>query len=100
VSGGHRAVLERRARLGDRAAAERDGLADTLREWERPLAIADRGLALVRTVRKHARVVGVVLGVVSTVLAIVRPRSISGVVRMGQSAWRVLGVVRGLMGLR
>jgi hypothetical protein len=100
MSGGHRALLARRAGLVERAAAERERLADTLRGWEKPLAIADRGLAIVRAVKKHARVAGVVLGIVATVLAVARPRILSDGLKKGLGAWRLLGVVRGLLGYR
>ena len=46
--------LERkRAQLMERAALQRVQLAVQFRQWEHPLTIADKGLAMLRLVRAH-----------------------------------------------
>ena len=63
-------LAERREHLVAQAAAQRTVLAQDMTPWRAPLALADRGVAAVRTVRRHpAWLLGAVL-----LFAAVRPR--------------------------
>jgi hypothetical protein len=90
VSKGLEALLERRARLVQRAAVERDELAARLGRWSRPLALVDRGLTFVASLRKSAPLLGVSLGLGMAALAIARPRSIAGWLQGGIAAWKAV----------
>lgn len=46
-------LAERRENLVAQAAAQRLALAQTVAPWRAPLALADRGLEALRTVRRH-----------------------------------------------
>jgi len=91
---GRKAVLERRAQLIERAAAERDALADQLRPWQGTLQIVDRGFAVVQVLSRGLKMVGVGLGVGFAVLAIARPRTIATGLWGGWTAWRTLRAIR------
>jgi len=47
------AINRRRAALVAQAAAQRSELGRWVRPWQKPLALADRGIALARRVRAH-----------------------------------------------
>lgn len=97
MSKGLEAIRDRRARLVERAAAERDELAALLERWSRPLAVVDRGLTFISSLRKSAPLLGVSIGVGLAALAIARPRSIAGWAQGGLAAWRALQSVTGLV---
>ena len=63
-------VMQRRERLLARCNAQRGEIAALARQWEGPLAIADRAIAGINYLRQHP----VVLGVLVTLLAIVQRR--------------------------
>ncbi|MFH1044711.1 MAG: YqjK-like family protein [Pseudomonadota bacterium] len=65
------AIEAKRARLLERAAREREDLAQTLRSWARPLDFVDRCLAAVHFVISRPPLVAAV----AIVLALLRPRS-------------------------
>lgn len=46
-------LAERREELVAQAAVQRQALAQTVVPWRAPLALADRGLEALRTVRRH-----------------------------------------------
>ena len=87
---GREANTARRARLVERAAGERDELADGIAPWQKPLGAVDQGLAFIRGLRRNAPWIGIVLGAGAAALAFVRPDSIGGWLRGGQAAWRAL----------
>ncbi len=77
-------IRARRAQLMARAAVERERVSMQLHAWEAPLALADRGLAAARYVRRNPQwiVAAVVL------LAVLRPRLALSWARNGLIAWR------------
>jgi len=77
-------IRAKRALLLARAAVERERLSVQLQAWEAPLALADKGFAAARYVRRHPQwiVAAVVL------LAILRPRRALSWARNGLIAWR------------
>jgi hypothetical protein len=83
-------VRARRARLLERAASERDGLAGLLGAWQKPLGAVDLGLAFVRGLKRSAPVIGMGIGVCMAALAFIRPANISGWLEGGQAVWRLL----------
>jgi len=90
------AIREHRARLVERAAAERDELGRQLAEWEGPLVAVDRGVSVVRALKRAPLLrLGAAVGMAA--LAFARPRSIMGWVVGGQAAYRLLTRVRGMV---
>ena len=90
------AIREHRARLVERAAAEREELGRQFAEWERPLVAVDRGVAVVRALKRTPLLrLGAAVGMAA--LAFVRPRSIMGWVVGGQAAYRLLTRVHGMV---
>jgi len=55
-------ILERRAELQRRAEAQRNEIAAIFQPWEQPLEFVDRGVKLIRTVRRVAPLIGLVFG--------------------------------------
>ena len=103
MSKGLEAIRAQRARLVQRAAVERDELASLLERWSRPLAVVDRGLTFLSSLRKSAPLLGVSVGLGVAALAIARPRSIAGWLQGGLAAWRAVrsfGVWQGRRRLR
>jgi len=80
----------RRARLVERAAAERDELSDRLAPWRGPLAAVDQGLSILHALKRSAPLIGAGLGAAMAAVAFVRPANISDWVRRGQALWRAL----------
>lgn len=93
MSGGHQALLARRARLVERAAHERDELAVLFEPWERPLRAIDRTVSIFRAL-KGSPVLRIGVGVAMAALAFIRPRSIFGWVVGGQTIWKVISRFR------
>ena len=90
-------LAERRATLVARSAHQRTEVARAMEYWRRPLALADKGLGVVRYFRNRrpALLAGVVV-----VAAIWRPKSVLGWIRRGWGVWRMaLAVRRRLSGL-
>ena len=77
-------IRARRAHLMARAAVQRERICVQLRAWEAPLALADRGYATARYVRRNPQwiVTAVVL------LVVLRPRRALIWARNGLIAWR------------
>jgi len=84
-------LAERRERLIAQAAAQRTTLAQCVEPWRLPLARLDRGLNLLRVVRRHpAWIVGGV-----ALFALLRPARVGKWLRRGYVAWRVIHKLRG-----
>ena len=92
---GHEALLERRARLVQRAAEERDALASALAPWEKRLAIVDRGVSVVRAVRSGMPWVGAGLTLGSVALGLANTGRISKFFSGAVSVLRFLNDLRG-----
>lgn len=78
-------LAERREHLVAQAAAQRVALAHNLEPWRAPLALADRGVAALRTIRRHP---AVLLGA-ALVFAVVRPRRAAKWSRFLWVGWQV-----------
>jgi hypothetical protein len=76
---------ERRERLVAQAAAQRVALAHTLAPWRAPLALADRGVATFRSLRRHP---AVLLGA-AFMFAVVRPRRAGKWARYLWAVWQI-----------
>lgn len=78
------AVMQRRHELLARIAVQREQVAGIGIRWQEPLALADKGLAVVRFVRsKPVLVAGAVA------IFMIRRRSVTGMVVTGWRIWRV-----------
>jgi hypothetical protein len=89
-------LIARRAVLLARAAAEREEIAGIIERLSRPIALADRGLALVGKWKRGAPLAGAALGVAFAALAVVRPRSVATWAVSAVAAWRVTQAMRGI----
>jgi hypothetical protein len=74
-------LKQRRGKLLARIAAQRGQIAEAGAEWDAPLALADRGIAGVRYVRRHPLMVA---GAMAFIL--IRRRSAAGLM---WGAWRL-----------
>ena len=96
MSRGRAEVLERRARLIERAAVERDELARLAGAWAGPIGAVDRGVSVVRAVARSPVVrMGVAVGMAA--LAFVRPRAIGGWVHTGLNVARTVSSLMGAL---
>ncbi len=78
-------LAERRRQLVARAAAQRTALAHDLAPWRARLALADRGIAALRYVRRHpALMVGAAL-----LLVALRPRRVGTWLQRGWVVWQI-----------
>lgn len=76
-------VMQRRGELLARISSQREQLSEIGTRWERPLALADRGLAVVRFLRSRpVPVAGV------AALFIIRRRGVMGLARSGLLMWK------------
>jgi len=89
VSATREQLRVRRARLVERAEFERAELAREFSRFERPLRITDRGLSIVRTLRRLPGL-GVAIGAGMAALAFVRPDTIVDWVPGGRVIWEML----------
>ncbi|MDD2915332.1 MAG: YqjK-like family protein [Gallionella sp.] len=78
------AVMQRRGELLARIAVQREQVAATALRWQTPLALADKGLAVVRFLRSNPVLVAGVLAV-----AVLRRRGMTGMLAVGWRAWRL-----------
>lgn len=78
-------LAERREHLVAQAAAQRTALAQCVAPWRAPLALADRGLEGLRTLRRHP---ALVLGA-AVVFAALRPRRAGKWPRLLWAGWRI-----------
>lgn len=84
-------LAERRARLVARSAYQRTDVAQAMEYWRKPLALADKGLRIVRYFRNPRPAL---LAAVVVVAAIWRPNSVLGWLRRGWGMWRMALAVR------
>lgn len=77
-------LAERRERLVAQAAAQRAALAQNLAPWRAPLALADRGVAALRYVRRHPAL----LVVATLTIAALRPQRLGRRLGLVWGAWR------------
>lgn len=84
-------LSERRATLVARSAQQRTEVAQAMEPWRRPLALADKGLDVVRYIRQRRPVF---LAGVMVIAAIWRPKSMLGWLRRGWGVWRTAQAAR------
>jgi YqjK-like protein len=79
-------IVRRKQRLIERCAVQRAAIAGAFRELERPIAVADRGLKIVRFFRSHP----VLIGAAIAAIMVARGRtSLIGLLARGVSVWRL-----------
>lgn len=78
------AVVQRRGELLERISAQREQVAVTAMRWQEPLALADKGLAVVRFLRSNP-----VLVAAAIALLVIRRRGVRGMVTTGWGMWRL-----------
>lgn len=81
-------ILARRASLLERAEADRVRVAEAYEPWRTPIAVVDRGLALISFVRRTAPLLGLGFGITAAALAVIRPPRIGDWARKGLQAAR------------
>ena len=79
------AIVRRREHLIARCAAQRNAVAGVFRDLERPIAVADRALAVVRFFRAHPLLV---LAAVAVVVGL-RRRGVLPLAARALTAWRM-----------
>ncbi|MDD1678411.1 MAG: YqjK-like family protein [Methanomicrobiales archaeon] len=84
-------LRQRRGELLERIDAQRAQLAEIASIWEQPLAIADRGMSVVRFLRDH---LPIVVGVAALVVA--RRRGLRGLLKRALRVWRTFRFFLGL----
>ncbi len=85
------AVMQRRGELLAQIGSQREQVAQFGARWEKPLAVADQGLAVLRFMRsKPALVAGV------AALLVWRRRGAVAVLRMGWRTWKGYRYLTGL----
>lgn len=78
-------LAERREYLVAQAAAQRDALAQNMAPWRAPLAVADRGVQALRSLRRHpALLLGTALVFVAW-----RPKRVGKWPRMLWAGWQI-----------
>lgn len=84
-------IVRRKQQLIVRCAVQRTAIAGAVRELERPIAVADRVLTIVRFLRSHPLLVGAAIAAIM----VARRRtslvglSLMGLLARGVSAWRL-----------
>ncbi len=87
-------MLELRQRRGEllaRIDTQRGQLAEIASSWERPLALADRGVSVLRFLRGHPLLVG---GAVA--LGVLRRRGVAGLFKRAWQVWKSYRYFAGL----
>ena len=84
-------IVRRKQRLIERCAVQRDAIAGAFRELERPIAIADRVLTIVRFFRSHPVLIG---AAIAAIMVARRRTSLVGLLARGVSAWRLWRAIR------
>jgi hypothetical protein len=77
-------IMRERERLLARCNAQRTELKLLVRQWEDPLAVADRAVAAINYLRQHP----VVLGALVALLAVIQRRGLWGWAGRGFALWR------------
>lgn len=78
------AVMQRRGELLARIAAQREQVAGAAMNWQAPLGVADKGLAVLRFLRSNPALVAVVVAIM-----VIRRRGVTGMVTTGWRMWRL-----------
>lgn len=79
-------LVARRQRLIAQAASQRALLAQKADSWRKPLAMADKGLSVLRYIKHHPIVVA---GGGATLLSIANPNGITKWLRRGWFVWQL-----------
>ena len=79
-------IVRRKQRLIERCAAQRAAIAGAFRELERPIAVADRVLKIVRFFRSHPVLIG---AAIATIMVARGRTSLVGLLARGLSVWRL-----------
>ena len=77
-------IREQRARLVERAARQREQLAQDIGVFSAPIALADRGMAAARFLRAHPEI----LAAAAALLVLLKPRRAFGWIRRGLALWQ------------
>lgn len=85
-------LAERRRWLVSQAAAQRLVLSQEMAQWKPRLALADRGIAVFRYVRRHPAL----LAGAGVVAVLLRPRLGTVWLQRGLLAWQLVGSLRRL----
>jgi len=78
------ALMQRRGELLARIAAQREQVAGIGMRWQAPLALADKGLAVVRFLRSKP-----VLVAAAVALFVIRRRGMTGIAMTGWRVWKL-----------
>ena len=78
-------LIRRRERLLVRAEMQRAELAGIVRQWQTPIAVADRAIAVAQTLKKHP----VLLALPLAALAAWRPRQLTAWAGRAWLMWRI-----------
>lgn len=84
-------IVRRKQQLIARCAVQRAAIAGAFRELERPIAIADRVLTIVRFFRSHPLLIG---AAIAAIMVARRRTSLVGLLARGVSAWRLWRSIR------
>jgi len=84
-------LAQRREALVAEVAVHRAALAENLQPWRHPLALADQGLAAVRSIARHPIWIAAVVGLLATL----KPARVMRWLGLGVVAWRRLRHLRG-----
>ncbi len=85
-------IAERRRWLVSQAAAQRFVLGQEMMQWKPRLALADRGIAILRYVRRHPAL----LAGAGVVAMLLRPRRGAVWLQRGIIAWQLVSRLRGI----
>ena len=86
-------LAARRQRLIAQAASQRAALSQQIEPWRARLAVADRGVAVLRTAGRHP----LLLTGVAVLLALWRPRRAVQWLQYGWMGWQLAGKLRSLL---
>jgi hypothetical protein len=84
-------LRQRRGELQVRIEVQRGQLAEIASSWERPLALADRGISVLRYLRGHPLLVG---GAVA--LVVLQRRGVAGLLKRAWQMWKSYRYFAGL----
>lgn len=83
-------LAAKRQRLVAKAAVQRVELAHQMQPWRERMAVADKGISVVRTVGRHP----LLLAGAALLLAVWRPRRAVRVLQYGWVAWQLVRELR------